>query len=794
MDSQPHVFISSKMQELAPERRALQELLPTLGHDLVKLRAWIFEGDAPASDKPIREVYLEALRSSVLYIGLFWHDYGEWTLDEFERASEWGIDRHIYVKNVEPERRDSRLQDFLDKQGDVRFGITARWFTDLDDLRDQVSKSVEKWLLDRQIAHHSATSAILAHIVDDVPDLPRRLIGREDLIDEVQALLNDGQRVVLQGLGGIGKSALAATIAAQFIDHGPVIWIKAGDADASALFEALVRLFDAQGQMAGKTGDELIQALRHILAGTKALLVLDDAWNGSALAELMRAVPRRMSVLVTSRQRFPLDEIIEVGELSPDEALELLGHHVRRRDFKSDPDAARLCELLGYHAFALEIASKTLKVYNLTPAALLQRIEDSPHDLTMPANFGELGRSGIKSLLDTSVNALDKDLYDTFITFGGMFEPSSTAELLARTMGLEEALVLDRLEQLTLRGLANPRAYKGLSYYRLHDLAYSYARTMFLNKGLKYDPAIIACRDYAAHHKDDLDALDIEQSNLLEAAEAANQLDRPILVEIMRLLTVDGPYFAARGHTTLSLRLMEQAITTARDMQQIETAHYLLSRLGNTYVDFLGDYPRALKTYQEALNLARILENRQREAILLTVIAKVRFLQKQADSDDYYEQAEAIARTLDDPFALSFVLHHRGYQWLNRPDPDYRRCYELSHEAARIASQHELHEIYFHSLINQGAAEFEMGQVADALVTHQMAYGLAQKQGNQPWMASALQSMGEDYDHLQAYDQAQSSLNKALELWRQSGGEAQAATLTKFMKEKNYPVQLEQGE
>ena len=791
---QPHVFISSKMQELAPERQALQEILPALGRDLMKLRAWVFEGDAPASDKSIREIYLEALRSSELYIGLFWNGYGEWTIDEFERASEWGIERHIYVKNVDPEKRDPRLQAFLDKQGDVRFGITARWFTDVDDLRDQVAKSVEKWLLDRQIAHRSATSAVIARIADDVPDLPRRLIGREDLIDEVAALLTDGDRVLLQGLGGIGKSALAATIAAQYIDdgHGSVIWLKAGAADAGALFEALARLFDAQGEIAGKSGDERVQAVRHLLAETKALLVLDDAWDGNALSELMRAVPRRMPLLVTSRQRFPLDEIIEVAELRPDEALKLLGYYVRRRDFSDDPDAARLCELLGYHAFALEIASKTLKVYDLTPAELLQRIEDTPHDLNMPANFGELGRTGIKSLLDASVNALDKPLYDTFITLGGMFEPTATPELVARTMTQDEAKTADALEQLGLRGLANPRALNDVPYYRLHDLAYSYARTIFLNKGLSYDRAISACRDYAAHHKDDLDALDVEQSNLLEAAETALQLgQRDILVEMMRLLTVDGPYFAARGHTARSLALLEQAIDIAKSEHQTEVAHYLLSRLGNNYADFLGDHARALKAYQEALALARRLDNKQREAILLTVIGKMYFLQKQPDTDEYYAQAEAIARQLDDPFALSFVLHHRGFQLLNQAEPDHQRCYTMSREAAEIAARHELHEIRFHSLINQGSAAYDMGQAADALRIHQAAYELAQAQNNLPWMAYALQSIGQDHDGLDERAQAQNGFDEALALWRKLEGKAQTETLIEFMEEKNYMVQPE---
>src|SRR6185436_12924277 len=122
-------------------------------------------------------------------------------------------------------------------------------------------------------------------------------------------------------------------------------------------------------------------------------------------ASMVNALPRNMPLLVTSRHRFPLDEIIEVGELKQDEALNLLNFHVRGRNFSNDFDAIRLCEILGYHAFALEIASKSLKVYQITPAELLGQVENAPHELNMPAKFGELGRIGIKSLLDASVSA-----------------------------------------------------------------------------------------------------------------------------------------------------------------------------------------------------------------------------------------------------------------------------------------------------------------------------------------------------------------------------------------------------
>ncbi len=64
-------------------------------------------------------MYLDALKRSALYIGLFWNEYGEWTIDEFERAREWGIDRHIYVKDIDSARRDRALRAFLEAQSDV---------------------------------------------------------------------------------------------------------------------------------------------------------------------------------------------------------------------------------------------------------------------------------------------------------------------------------------------------------------------------------------------------------------------------------------------------------------------------------------------------------------------------------------------------------------------------------------------------------------------------------------------------------------------------------------------------
>jgi hypothetical protein len=73
------VFVSSRMQELAPERAVIKAALNELNID-----AWVFEDDAGARAQTIQQSYREEIESADLYIGLFWRGYGDYTVDEFD--------------------------------------------------------------------------------------------------------------------------------------------------------------------------------------------------------------------------------------------------------------------------------------------------------------------------------------------------------------------------------------------------------------------------------------------------------------------------------------------------------------------------------------------------------------------------------------------------------------------------------------------------------------------------------------------------------------------------------------
>jgi tetratricopeptide (TPR) repeat protein len=784
------VFISSKMRELAAERKALQELLPTLDSDLVKLRAWVFEQDAPASNASIREVYLNALKNSALYIGLFWNEYGGWTVDEFERATEWGISRHIYVKDIDPHKREPRLQTFLDRQADVISGITPKWFTTTDELREQVKKSIQVWLQDYLLRRPGDTSAIFADTSDDVPEQPTKLIGRDALLEECRELLEEKSRVLLQGFGGMGKSALAATIAAQWIDddRGSIVWLRAGTENADTLFEALAHPFDAQQVVASAKGNAKLKAVRSLLAECKAtLLVLDDVWDGAALNQVLKAVPRNIAVLVTARQRYAVDEILEVGKLTADDALQLLSHYARQ-NYTTDPQARQLCRQLGYLAFALEVAGKTLKVDRITPRELLQRIADAPHDIVMPEDFAEEGRTSIKELLDASLNALETDPRQVFLAFGALFVPNATPELLARYMKHDEPQIREALTTLQRRGLAEQEkdSDTNISYYHIHDLAYSYARTIFASQGPSRQPVIEACRGYTLRHENDIEALAAEYDNILGAAQAAHETNSyDDLIEIMKVLI--GPYLAARGHNLPFLELLDAAISAAEKAgsQFDEARHFFLSRRGNAHYE-RGNLNDALECYQRALELARTLDLKDREVILLSVIGKVRSDQGAEDAEQYLEEAYQRASQLQDDFLLGFVLEHRGYR--AQLMGDYRATRRFFAEEVALAERIDDQETLLFALLNLGSAEKDLGHFEAALVQHQQALEIARKHQNRIWIAHVLHSMGEDYHRLGNHQQAQHSFEQALAVFRESGMKAKIDEIETYMRTAAYPI------
>jgi Domain of unknown function (DUF4062)/inactive STAND len=172
------VFVSSKMEELAEERQAIQTALKELF-----IASFVFEVDAGPRETTIEQTFVEELREADLYIGIFWRGYGEYTIQEYQTAVDLGMDRLIFEKRVAVEQRDPELQQFLDGISHVREGVTICWFTTQDELRNIVKQAVQKWLTSKvRRSRHEDPRAIQ-------PELLPCLCNREQQEQELQTTL-----------------------------------------------------------------------------------------------------------------------------------------------------------------------------------------------------------------------------------------------------------------------------------------------------------------------------------------------------------------------------------------------------------------------------------------------------------------------------------------------------------------------------------------------------------------------------------------------------------------------------
>lgn len=634
-------------------------------------------------------------------------------------------------------------------------------------------------------------SALLIRTISDIPLRPDLLIGRDNLFEEIRMLLARNMRVLLQGLGGMGKTSLAAEVAASLIDDGkaPVLWFRAGGDDPSQILVALARPFNSHVAVAVAQPDQQAQLIRGLMIEHEVkLVVLDDVWDGAMLKQVVNAIPNNIPVLITSRQRFPVGKILDVGELRLAQALELLNYHASEAYTLEDKDAVQLCERLGCHPFTVEIAGKTLQVDGLTPAELVERIADAPHLLEMPEGYADQGRGSVKELLNDSVFALDIESRAVFLAFGALFTAASTPELLGLLMEREEKYIDDTLTSLLRRGLTRRERYtsgSNITYFSIHDLAFSYTRE---NVIFPRSSMIKACRLYTEKYKDNLNALDVERNNILKAAEAAHQAgDVESLIAMMRALTVDGAYFNARGYDALMLSVLDRAIIEARDAgdSQAETLHFFLSRRGNAHY-YSNDLTRALADYQEAHALSHTLNMPPREVILKCVISKI--YSDQADfpsAEKWLESAQQIAESTQDDDLIARVLEQRGYHYAEAKK-DFENARKTYMEQVTLAERSQSVERLFFAMQNLGVTELMMESYSAAQIQLEKSLALARKIDNHVWVAHALAPLGTVYDRLGERDKAHANLTEALTISRQTGNLKMASEIMKVMTESGY--------
>ena len=510
--------------------------------------------------------------------------------------------------------------------------------------------------------------------------------GRVSEVEQLLALARPereqgGTRTVvisaIDGMGGVGKSALAVHVAHRlrdrfpdgqlFLDlHGYTQGMAPRD-PADALATLLKSLDVPPGQIPAEL-DARAAAYRERLAGTRTLILLDNAATEAQIRPLLPGDSGCL-VLITSRRRLKaLDDAhtVALDVLPPPDGVALLRTLVEpTRAPAQDPQWQKIAALCGYLPLALRIAAALIRH---RPAWTLGHLADKLR--AAPLDLGPFtdGERDLSAVFDLSYQALADDQGDLLRRLGLSPGPDTDAYATAALLDADPARAERLLQDLVDHHLLTEPA---AGRYRMHDLIRTYARSraVALDPEPERDRALGRLLHYYAHTAQtasqaitrsprpepsgpapanmpdlrDPDAarawLRTEHPNIDAAFTHAHahHLDGhtvALAAGLAEILHTDGPW-------TRALDLHQAAATTAERLSHAAAHAAALNDLGRLR-SVTGDYPGAGDVLARALEIYRALGNRLGEAAVLNDLASVRQL-----TGDYPQAGDVLARALE---------------------------------------------------------------------------------------------------------------------------------------------------
>lgn len=595
--------------------------------------------------------------------------------------------------------------------------------------------------------------------------------GRAKEIEQITAAAAVGQVLVVPavvGMPGVGKTALAVHVAHQLSERFPdgCVFVDlhghTTGRSPTEPGEVLAGLLTADGvdprQLpAGTVARSALWRAR--LAGRRALIVLDNALDSTQVAPLLPASTGCL-VLVTSRRflgDLPTNAVtVSLDVLTAAEAEQVFLRLAPRARAHADL-VAELVAACGYLPLAVSLLARLLNRHRgWTVADLLT--ETRTRLLDVAAEHASI-RAAFELSYQHLPAARQRFFRQLALHPGPQIEPHAAAALTG--VSLDEAT--GQLDALHADSLLIEVGYHR---YAMHDLIRSYASTLAahdeaadrraamdrlldcyqhttsmadarlsrLTRPTATDPKAPDRPDLSYPEGPDqaLSWLRIERVNLLACLASTHDRRRVVALTagLTELLRRDGPW-------TEALALHTRAVEAARDLGDTVEHANALNDLA-TVRRLSGDYPRAAKDMQLALNIYRQLGNRLGEAHALTGLGK------------------ALSRTAD--YAAAAVV-------VQQAQDVYRDLGDLPGEAG--------------ALVELAIARGMTSNFPGAQQVLRPALALYRQLGDRPGQAYTLRMLATAHCRLGDFTGARELLHLALDLYRQLGSRSgQALTLT----------------
>ncbi|MEY9908520.1 tetratricopeptide (TPR) repeat protein [Catenulispora sp. MAP12-49] len=581
----------------------------------------------------------------------------------------------------------------------------------------------------RQAHSDALAGRVPAHPADPRQQLPAdtgAFTGRVDELFELARLARraeadrtPGAPVIctIDGMGGIGKTALAVHAAHLLADRFPdgqlflELHAHSPGVPTRTAFDALGSALAALGappQTVPNDLDARAAKYRALLAGTRTLIVLDNAADENHIRPLIPGSGGCL-VLVTSRKRLKaLDdaEPLSLDVLPVDDAVSLFRATAGAgRTPVDDAPVAEVAEMCGRLPLAVRIAAALLRhrrswqlehvIRELREdSGALEAFDDGQRSLASvfelsSRNLTRAQRTVLFNITqvpgrDVDVYAcaalLDADLRSTRRLLDDLIDRSLLTESAPGRFRIHDLMRSYTLSRIPNQDLRNPNLDRLFDYYQhTAQLADSYLRTLpALHTAApahppRHHPAISDRETAQAWMSDEIE-------NLIAAAHHA--ASRPDPVHAIALPAAVATHLYSHGPWARAVELHGAAADLARRRADLPALACALTNLGVAR-RMCGDYPSAVEAHREALKLYQASDNLRAQAFVLTQLSRVSQLAgDHPAAGDAGAQALELALHLDDLPGQARALNELGR--VHRLTGDYIAAADACTRAQRL--------------------------------------------------------------------------------------------------------------
>ncbi|MGC1757734.1 MAG: adenylate/guanylate cyclase domain-containing protein [Candidatus Cybelea sp.] len=340
-------------------------------------------------------------------------------------------------------------------------------------------------------------------------NLPRQLtplIGRDEVLAEIEPLIHKHALVTLVGTGGVGKTRVALQAGADSLDvSGDGVWLVelASASDAGLVASTIASTLGLREQ----PDRSVLGTLLHYLKDKRLLLILDNCEHViDEVARIADAIMRAchdVRLLATSREPLRIDgeyvyrlpslafppqsDTLAVADALGYGAIALFVQRAAASDAKfgltdeSAPIVAEICRRLDGIALAIELAAARVKV--LTPRHLAQKLDERFRVLTGGSRTALPRQQTMRALIGWSYDLLspkEQTLFRRLAIFAGGWTLEIAAAVCADGEASEDAIeqweILDLLSALVDKSLVQAEITGSGMRYRLLESTRQYAR------------------------------------------------------------------------------------------------------------------------------------------------------------------------------------------------------------------------------------------------------------------------------------------------------------------------------